>query len=83
MMYTPRRNIQRKQEPIPMRSVEDPKETFELELDGVLVNRQTRPPAIAAYVIQMFLEFHGVKAKAYYIRQSKMNFKPLTDEYRY
>ncbi|MEJ7610647.1 MAG: hypothetical protein WKF88_05645 [Ferruginibacter sp.] len=67
----------KKEEPI---SVPEP-ETFELELDGEIVNRQTRGKYRAADTIRFFLEQYGTRGKAYYIRQSKMNFTSLIKQH--
>lgn len=56
------------------------REVIEFEVGGVLINRVTKDKSEAVEIITNFYELHGRRGSAYYIRQSKMNFKNLMED---
>ena len=72
----PRINIRPKHRRIKP-SLEEEKELIEFEVAGKLVNRILKPAEEASDRVNDFYFLYGDIGKAFFIRQSKMNFKSL------
>jgi len=63
-------------------SLECEYEIIEFELSGVTVNRICKLKTVSEKTIQEFYDRYGYKGQAYIVRQSKMNFESLIEQYR-
>ena len=63
-------------------SMESEYEIIEFEVKGVTVNRICKLKTVAEKTIQEFYDRYGYKGQAYIVRQSKMNFESLIEQYR-
>jgi len=63
-------------------SMESEYEIIEFEVKGVTVNRICKLKTVSEKTIQEFYDRYGYKGQAYIVRQSKMNFESLIEQYR-
>jgi len=63
-------------------SLECEYEIIEFEVKGVTVNRICKLKTVSEKTIQEFYDRYGYKGQAYIVRQSKMNFESLIEQYR-